>query len=142
MRRLVVIILFVSTGIAVTLTVAHLLVPTVLRSGQHALLSGHVMLITMEKRDAADLITFPVDYLREGNNVYVGSDSVWWKHLEGGAQVRMLIKGNEIVGWATPILDDPDRIETGFKKLRPWTYKRALWSEAVFVEIQIRDSDG
>jgi hypothetical protein len=139
MRRLVVLILLISAGIVVTLAGAHLLVPTILRSGQHALLSSHIMLMTLEKRDTSDLIAFPVDYLREGNTVYVGSDSAWWKHLEGGAQVRMLIEGNEVAGWATPILDDPARIEAGFKKLRPWTYKRALWSGAVFVEIQIRD---
>ena len=132
------IILSVVVGIAATLTVAHRLVPTILRSERHALLSGHIMLITMKNRDTSNLISFPVDYRREGNSVYVGSDSAWWKHLEGGAEVRMLIKGTEVVGWATPIIDDPERIREGFKKLRPWTYKRALWSGAVFVEIQLQ----
>ena len=139
MRRRAVIILLISAGIAVTLAAAHLLVPTVLRSEQHALLSGHIMLVTMKNRETLDLITFPVDYLREGNTVYVGSDSGWWKHLEGGAEVRMLIAGNEVAGWATPILVDPDHSRAGFKKIRPWTYKRALWSGAVFVEIHIQD---
>ena len=131
------IIVLVLMGISVTLTVAHLLVPTILRSNRHGLLSGHIMLITMKKRETSDLLTFPVDYLRDGDSVYVGSDSGWWKHLEGGAEVRMLIQGTELVGWATPIIDDPDRIKAGFNKLRPWTYKRALWSRAVFVEIHI-----
>jgi len=135
-----VIILLVLVGISVTLIVAHRLVPTILRSQQHGLISGHVMLITMKKRETADVITFPVDYLREGNRVYVGSDSAWWKHLQDGAEVRLLIKGIKVVGWATPILDDPERIREGFKKLRPWTYKRALWSGAVFVEIQLQGS--
>ena len=138
MRKHVVIILLVVVGIAAVLTVAHRLVPTILRSERHALLSGHMMLITMKKRDAADVRVFPVDYLQEGNSVYVGSDSGWWKHLEGGAEVRMLIRGTEVVGWATPVIDDPERVRAGFKKLRPWTYKRALWTEAVFVEIQIQ----
>ncbi len=96
MRRRVVIILSVVVGIAATLTVAHRLVPTILRSERHALLSGHIMLITMKNRDTSNLISFPVDYRREGNSVYVGSDSAWWKHLEGGAEVRMLIKGTEV----------------------------------------------
>jgi len=126
-------------GIAGTLAVAHLLVPPILRSEQHTLLSGHILLITMKKRETSDVITFPVDYRREGNIVYVGSDSEWWKHLEGGAEVRLLIAGNEVIGQATPILDDPDRIKEGFKKLRPWTYKRALWTGAVFVEIHIQN---
>ena len=76
------IILSVVVGIAATLTVAHRLVPTILRSERHALLSGHIMLITMKNRDTSNLISFPVDYRREGNIVYVGSDSAWWKHLE------------------------------------------------------------
>ncbi len=138
MRKRIVTIVLVLVGIAVILTVAHRLVPTVLRSERHALLSGHMMLITMKKRETSDTITFPVDYLREGNSVYVGSDSRWWKHLEGGAEVRLLIKGIELIGWAKPILDDPDRSRVGFKKLRPSTYKRALWTGAVFVEIQLQ----
>lgn len=129
----------VLAGIAVVVTViANPLVSTILRSERHALLSDRLMLITMTERDTADMITFPVNYLRETDAVYVGCDSGWWKHLEGGAEVRMLIKGNDLVGWANPILDDPDRISEGFKKLRPSTYQWALWTGAVFVEVQIQ----
>ena len=131
-------IVLVLVGLAGVLGVAHLFVPTILRSERHALLSGHIMLISMNKRNTADLITFPVDYRREGNVVYVGSDSAWWQHLQSGAGVRLLIQGTEFIGWATPIIDDPERSREGFKRLRPWTYKRALWSGAVFVEIQLQ----
>jgi hypothetical protein len=140
MRNRLSIIALSLAGIAGVMFVAHLLVPTVLRSEYHALLSSHMMLITMKKWGTTDLTTFPVDYLREGDIVYIGSDSGWWKHLEGGAAVRMLIQGIEFVGWATPIIDDPDRVREGFKKLRPWTYKRALWSGAVFVEVYIQQT--
>ena len=99
------------------------------------------MLITLKQRDSAEMKTFPVDYLREENMVYIGSDSDWWKHLEGGAAVSMLIQGTEVTGWATPILDDPERSGAGFRKLRPWTYMRAEWTGAVFVEVEIRDGD-
>ena len=85
------------------------------------------------------MTTFPVDYLREGNMVYIGSDSDWWKHLEGGAGVTMLVQGTEVTGWAIPILDDPERSSAGFKKLRPWTYMRAKWNKSVFVEVEIQD---
>ena len=98
------------------------------------------MLITMKHQSSGDMITFPVDYLRDGHMVYVGSDSAWWQHLQGGAEVHLLIQGSQFVGWAMPILDDHDRIREGFMKLRPWTYKRALWSGAVLVEIKIDDS--
>ena len=131
-------IVLVMVGLAGVLGVAHLFVPTILRSEQHALLSEHIMLISMNKRNTADLITFPVDYRRERNVVYVGSDSAWWQHLQGGAEVRLLIQRTEFIGWATPIIDDPARSRAGFQRLRPWTYKRALRSGAVFVEIQLQ----
>ena len=134
-------IVLVLVGLAGVLGVAHLFVPTILRSERHALLSGHIMLISLNKRNTADLITFPVDYRREGNVVYVGSDSAWWQHLQGGAEVRLLIQGIELIGWATPIIDDPARSRAGFQILRPWTYKRALWSGAVFVEIQLQGAE-
>jgi len=136
-----VLIVLVMVGLAGVLGVAHLFVPTILRSEQHALLSEHIMLISMNKRNTADLITFPVDYRRERNVVYVGSDSAWWQHLQGGAEVRLLIQRTEFIGWATPIIDDPARSRAGFQRLRPWTYKRALWSGAVFVEIQLQGAE-
>ena len=114
-------------------------VSAVLRSERHGLLSGGVMLITMQRRDSPEMKTFPVDYLREDDMVYVGCDSGWWKHLEGGAEVRMLIQGTEFAGWATPIVDDAERSLAGFRKLRPWTYKRAEWMGGVFIEIRIRE---
>ena len=132
-------IISVLAGLSVLVAAYHPLVPIILQSEQHGLLSDSVMLITLKKRDSAEMKTFPVDYLREGNRVYIGSDSGWWKHLEGGAEVTMLMQGTEYTGWATPILDDPERSSAGFKKLRPWTYKRAEWTGAVFVEVKIRD---
>ena len=55
-------IVLVLVGLAGVLGVAHLFVPTILRSERHALLSGHIMLISLNKRNTADLITFTVDY--------------------------------------------------------------------------------
>ncbi len=140
LKRRLLIGLAVLVGIAIiVMIVANPIVSAILRSERHTLLSNKVMLITMKKRGTSELKTFPVDYLREAGTVYAGADSGWWKHLEGGAQVRMLIQGNERVGWAMPILDDPGRTTAGFKKLRPWTYKRALWTDSVFIEIRVQD---
>lgn len=133
------IIFSVLAGIVVGVTVlANPLVSTILRSERHALLSDRILLLTLRERHPPDMKTFPVNYLREADTVYIGCDSGWWKHLEGGAEVRLHIKGNDLGGWATPILGDPDRIREGFKKLRPSTYKWALWRGAVFVEVQIQ----
>ena len=135
-------IISVLAGLSVLVASYHPLVPVILQSERHGLLSDGVMLITLKQRDSAEMKTFPVDYLREGNMVYIGSDSDWWKHLEGGAEVVMLIQGAEVTGRATPIVDDPERSSAGFRKLRPWTYMRAEWTGAVFVEVEIRDGDG
>ena len=134
-------IISVLAGLSVLAAAYHPLVPVILQSERHGLLSNSVMLITLKRRDSPEMKTFPVDYLREGNMVYIGSDSDWWKHLEGGAEVTMLIQGTEVTGWATPILDDPERSGAGFRKLRPWTYMRAEWTGAVFVEVKIQDGD-
>ncbi len=135
-------IISVLAGLSVLAAAYHPLVPIILQSEQHGLLSDGVMLITLKKRDSSEMKTFPVDYLREGNVVYIGSDSGWWKHLESGAEVSMLIQGTEVTGWATPILSDPERSSAGFRKLRPWTYMRAEWTGAVFVEVKIQDAEG
>lgn len=132
-------IISIVAGLSVLAAAYHPLVPAILQSERHGLLSGRTMLITMKDRETAQMKTFPVNYLREGNMVYIGSDFGWEKHLEGGAEVTMLIQDTEVTGWATPILDDPERSSAGFKKLRPWTYMRAEWSGAVFVEVEIRD---
>ncbi len=135
-------IISVLAGISLLVAAYNPLVTTILQSEQHALLSGRTMLITLKSRETAQMKTFPVNYLREGEMVYIGSDFGWEKHLVGGAEVRLLIQAREFVGWATPILDDPKRSGAGFRKLRPWTYKRAEWTGAVFVEVEIQDGQG
>ena len=135
-------IISVLAGLSVLVAAYHPLVPVILQSERHGLLSGRTMLITMKDRETAQMKTFPVNYLREGNMVYIGSDFGWEKHLEGGAEVTLLIQGAEVTGWALPILDDPERSSAGFKKLRPWTYRRAEWTGAVFVEVKIQDGQG
>ncbi len=141
MKKRMLTLIAVLAGLSLLAVAYHPLVPIILQSERHGLLSDGVMLLTLKKRDSSEMKTFPVDYLREGNRVYIGSDSDWWKHLEGGAAVSLLIQGTEVTGWATPIIDDPERSSAGFRKLRPWTYKRAEWTGAVFVEVTIQAGD-
>ena len=142
MKRRIFIGLAILVGLAIIgALVANPVVSAVLRSERHRWLSDKIMLITIKQPETSALKTFPVDYLREADTIYVGADSDWWQPLEGGAQVRMLIQGRERSGRAMPILNDPDRIESGFKKLRPSTYWRALWTGAVFIEIKLENDD-
>ena len=139
MKKRFVIMLWVAAGIIGLVAVYNPVVTTILQSDHHALLSGRTMLLTLENRETSQPKTFPVNYLREEEMVYIGSDFGWEKHLVGGAEVRLLIQGEEYVGWALPILDDPERSTAGLRKLRPGTYKLAEWIGSVFVEVQMQD---
>lgn len=62
----------------------------------------------------------PVNYLREGEYVYAGADGRWWTELRGdGADVELLIQGEELSGKGRAIEDDPERRRDVFSRLRP-----------------------
>ena len=74
------------------------------------------MLLTFEGR------TLPVNYLKEGNNVYIGVDGRWWRAFAGGrVAVSMLIAGEPYKGFAELAADDPAYIKDVFSRLRPTT---------------------
>ncbi len=73
------------------------------------------MLLTL-----ADGRMYPVNYLREGNLVFMGIDGLWWREFVDGSQpVKMHIRGQQFAGQARTILDDPDYTEAVFARLRP-----------------------
>ena len=62
----------------------------------------------------------PVNYLREGDRVYVGVDGLWWREFSSGPQpVQLRIKGESLAGRASAILDDPQHTAEIFSRLRP-----------------------
>lgn len=62
----------------------------------------------------------PVNYLREGNQVFVGADGPWWREFENGpTPVKLLIKGEALTGTATVVLDNPEYTHEIFARLRP-----------------------
>ncbi|MFT6436984.1 MAG: hypothetical protein ACJAVI_005058 [Candidatus Azotimanducaceae bacterium] len=64
----------------------------------------------------------PVNYLREGNQVFVGADGPWWREFENGpTPVKLVIKGVKLTGSATVVLDDPEYTQEIFARLRPTT---------------------
>lgn len=80
----------------------------------------------------------PVNYLREGDVVYAGSDGRWWRAFRGdGAPVSMLIRGRTLTGHATVELDDQAFIGDVFSRLRPaasWV-PRALDAKLVIITL-------
>ena len=74
-----------------------------------------VMLMTLP-----DGQQIPMNYLREGNQVFAGADGRWWRALrDGDVPVTLLIKGEELKGKARVVLDDPAYTNDVFKRLRP-----------------------
>ncbi len=72
------------------------------------------------------LLTFPdgkqlpVNYLREGNQVFAGADGRWWRAFrKGQVPVTVLIKGQKHSGQARTVMDDPEYTREVFKRLRP-----------------------
>jgi hypothetical protein len=64
----------------------------------------------------------PVNYLHEGNQVFVGADGRWWREFEEGSRpVKLVMKGETLTGSATVILDDPEYTREIFSRLRPTT---------------------
>ena len=77
--------------------------------------AARTMLITL-----ADGRDFPVNYLRDGDLVFMGIDGLWWRAFQNAGQpVTMLIQGETLTGHARVILDDPALVEAVFARLRP-----------------------
>ena len=77
--------------------------------------AARAMVVTL-----ADGRVYPVNYLHEGNLVFMGIDGRWWREFVGGGQpVKVLIKGVEYSGHAVTVLDDPAYTADVFSRLRP-----------------------
>lgn len=62
----------------------------------------------------------PVNYLKEGNKVFVGADGPWWREFKAGpTPVSLVIKSEYFNGMAAVVLDDPEYTEEVFLRLRP-----------------------
>ncbi len=80
--------------------------------GERALKS---MIVTLQ-----DGRVYPVNYLWEGDFVYMGIDGRWWREFTGDGQpVEMFVRGENYTGHAIAVLDDPERKADIFSRLRP-----------------------
>jgi deazaflavin-dependent oxidoreductase (nitroreductase family) len=74
------------------------LVIALLRSPLHSLFDKNTMLITITGRKSGKRYSFPVSYVRDGENLLVISqkDRTWWKNLRGGAPVIVSLQGHAL----------------------------------------------
>ena len=79
----------------------------VLRSPFHGMLSNGMMLITVTGRKTGKTYTTPVGYYVEDKVLWVitSRERNWWRNLQGGADVKLLLKRKPVNGFAETELD-------------------------------------
>lgn len=78
-----------------------------LRSPFHGMLSSSMMLITVRGRITGKEYTLPVNYYRQDGCLWVltNRDRTWWKNLQDGAKVSLLLKHQPVSAFAEPELE-------------------------------------
>jgi deazaflavin-dependent oxidoreductase (nitroreductase family) len=84
--------------------IANPFVRSILRSPLHRMLSTAVLLISYQGRKSGKTHTLPVNYVQDGNTIYIvpgmPEQKTWWRNLRGGAQVTLTLKGKIVPGLA------------------------------------------
>lgn len=83
------------------------LVSWLLRSPLHALVSKSILLIEVKGRKSGKTISVPVNYIRDGDTLWVTSQRPrqWWRNLIGGADVNVRLAGRDLKGTGRAITD-------------------------------------
>ena len=99
--------------------------------------AARTMIVTL-----ADGRVYPVNYLKEGNLVFMGIDGRWWRVFQrAGQTVNMVIKNQTFSGNGKVILDNQPYVDQVFARLRP---KAPSWLPAwlngklVVIELAVR----
>ena len=83
------------------------IMPALLRSPLHPLVSNTMMLMTSTGRKSGKSYTTPMNYLTIDGALYTTStrERVWWRNLRGGADVSLRLQGKDIPALAESIED-------------------------------------
>jgi hypothetical protein len=94
------------------------IIKSILKSPLHPLMSDHSLVIRYMGRESGKEYSFPAYYQQAGNSlqVLVEKTEDWWRSLKNGANVKVIIKGNELRGWAEAI-QDPPSVKENFSQL-------------------------
>jgi hypothetical protein len=108
-----------------------------LRSPFHGLISGSILLITYNGRRSGKQYSAPLNYVRDGNILWVTSVRTrkWWRNFKGEWPIRVLLQGKEIQGKGVAITEQDAIIDAfhDFFRLSP--------SSARFFKVKL-DDDG
>ncbi len=82
---------------------------------------------------------FPVNYLREGDVIYLGADGRWWRNFIEPGTVSLFVRGDTVEGVARAVRDRPELRKRVFKILRPqlpsWLPQ---WVGGVLVQVDLQ----
>lgn len=87
-----------------------------LRSPEHGRVSDRILLLTFRGRKSGKSYSTPVSYMQRGNTVVCFTDSPWWRNLEGGVSVQLVLRGHEMNAHAVPTTD-PEQVAGGLRTL-------------------------
>lgn len=90
---------------------ANPLIKALLLSPLHPVLSKDLMLITFTGRKSHRKITIPVSYYREGEVTTLFTREIWWKNLQGSAEVTLRVRGRDLQGIAETFMVTEDVVE-------------------------------
>lgn len=86
------------------------LVAWLLKSPLHRLVDRSLVLLTFTGRKSGRSISTPVNYLRDGDDLWVVSwrERTWWRNLRANPAVSLLLQGNTVQGRAE-VIEERDR---------------------------------
>jgi deazaflavin-dependent oxidoreductase (nitroreductase family) len=92
--------------------IANPFVRFILRSPLHGLFSAALLLISYRGRKSGRAYTLPVNYVRDGNMLYIvpgmPEQKTWWRNLRGGAPVELILEGKSVNGTALLLEGQPE----------------------------------
>jgi hypothetical protein len=88
----------------------------ILRSPAHRLLSRRRLLLGFGGRRTGRRYVTPVNYLRQGHELLISTDSRWAANLDGGAPVQLRLRGRKVLATARTVRD-PEQVADGLTAL-------------------------
>ncbi len=101
--------------------ISNALMKLILPSPLHGLFSKTTLLITVTGRKSGTAYVVPVDYLQSGSSIAIFSSKKhrWWRNIGEGADVRLVVRGKQLDGYATVETPEPDEVAQTMRKLYP-----------------------
>jgi hypothetical protein len=88
----------------------------ILCSPAHRLLSRRRLLLGFGGRRTGRRYVTPVNYLRQGRELLISTDSRWAVNLDGGAPVQLRLRGRRVLATARTVRD-PEQVAAGLTAL-------------------------